>query len=133
MIRTTLDKLPISSATREALLRDGIDGAVVWQDRKDATMVSAFGPGCQSGTEELMLDAVRRLLGVVTHVWNRSVLPDPVAPGSKTAQALALLDNDPKLTPYGAAKRLGINPSAVYRALERRDTRGVCKCCGRPL
>lgn len=57
------------------------------------------------------------------------------APGtSKTKQAIALVDGG--LTPYAAAKQMGIAPVTVYRALEarqERQDRPVCPTCHRPL
>lgn len=50
-------------------------------------------------------------------------------PKSKTMQALALIQEE-GLSAYGAAKRLGINPSAVTRALQRREDKTLCPCCG---
>ena len=36
------------------------------------------------------------------------------------------------LTPYAAAKKLGISPSAVYRAIRRADLKR-CPCCGQTI
>lgn len=48
---------------------------------------------------------------------------------SKTMQAMGLV-KDEGLSAYAAAKRLGISPSAVTRALQRREDKEVCPCCG---
>ena len=48
---------------------------------------------------------------------------------SRTQQALALLAADPQLTPHAVARQLGLSPSAVYRALARRQDKVVCPCC----
>lgn len=48
---------------------------------------------------------------------------------SKTMQAMDLIKEE-GLSAYAAAKRLGINPSAVTRALQRREDKAICPCCG---
>lgn len=53
---------------------------------------------------------------------------------SKTQQALRLL-RDEGLTPYAAAKAVGITPATVYAAIRREESkvaRGLvkCPCCG---
>lgn len=59
--------------------------------------------------------------------------PDPVAEispdfGSKTKRALHLMETE-GLTPYAAAKRIGIDPSIVHRAAKRREGKKICPCC----
>ena len=55
----------------------------------------------------------------------------------KTQQALDLVRQG--LTPYAAAKEIGIQPPTVYRALARERKRlesepgSVCPCCKRPM
>lgn len=57
----------------------------------------------------------------------------PVSTGlSKTMQAVQLV-RDEALSPYAAAKRVGINASAVHRALARREGRAVCPCCNQVI
>ncbi len=51
-------------------------------------------------------------------------------PLSKTKQALALLKENPELTPYQAAKQCGITPTTLYAALKRQAGRVHCPCCG---
>ena len=46
---------------------------------------------------------------------------------SKTAKAIDLIENG--MTPYAAAKKLGIGHSAVYTALARRKNKRICPCC----
>jgi hypothetical protein len=53
--------------------------------------------------------------------------PEPVK--SKTMQALDLILQD-GLTPFAAAKQVGVHASAVYRALERAEKKPICPCCG---
>jgi hypothetical protein len=48
---------------------------------------------------------------------------------SKTMQAVDLVLKD-GLTVYAAAKKIGVNQSAVHRAIQRRDDREICPCCG---
>ena len=133
-LHVTIDGLPVSGATRAALLADGIDGAVVYAREDDDPRVIVFGAGCQNKTQQDALRFCEVLRRWVTHVWIRGAPPPPpVRSGSRTAEALRLLANDPELTPRAAALQVGISPSAVYRALERAQERGVCHCCGRPL
>lgn len=47
---------------------------------------------------------------------------------SKTMQAVDLVLKD-GYTAYAAAKEVGINASAVHRALKRREERLICPCC----
>lgn len=47
---------------------------------------------------------------------------------SKTQEALELIQKG--ASPYSAAQEVGISPSAVYRALGRRQDKDVCPCCG---
>jgi hypothetical protein len=52
---------------------------------------------------------------------------------SKTQKALALMDADPGLTAYSAAKSVGITPTTLYNAIKRRATMSLrvpCPCCG---
>lgn len=132
-LRVSITGLPVSGTTRETLLCEGVDGAVLYLTRQDDIRALVFGPGCAYRDEAAAIRVCGERGFEVTHVWNRHVLPDPVHAGSKTALALAAMTNDPKLTPNAAAKRAGINASAVYRALKRREERGVCSCCGRAL
>jgi hypothetical protein len=50
---------------------------------------------------------------------------------SRTQQALALM-RDEKMTPYAAAKQLGLSPSAIYvaeRNEKDRQLKDRCPCC----
>ena len=49
---------------------------------------------------------------------------------SKTQQALDLLKANPEMTPYQAAKQIGISKTAVYNALSRERGRSRCPTCG---
>ena len=51
---------------------------------------------------------------------------------SKTMQAVALV-LDEGLTVYAAAKQIGVNESAVHRALKRREGKPICECCGQVI
>lgn len=51
---------------------------------------------------------------------------------SKTMQAVQLVQAE-GLTPYAAAKQVGINASAVHRALARREGRDVCPHCNQVI
>lgn len=58
-------------------------------------------------------------------VWCRAL---PVVPDvSKTQQAVDLVNAG--MTPFAAAKQLGIHPSAVYRAMTRAEEKPLCPCC----
>ena len=64
-------------------------------------------------------------------VYSKQPLPahaqDAVAK-SKTMQAVELVEQG--MTAYAAAKQMGINASAVTRALQRREDKTICPCCG---
>ena len=62
-------------------------------------------------------------------IWCKRPLPDTALAKSKTMQAVELV-LDQGLTVYAAAKQIGINQSAVHRALQRREDKDVCPCCG---
>ncbi|WP_025915587.1 hypothetical protein [Herminiimonas sp. CN] len=49
---------------------------------------------------------------------------------SKTQQALELLKENPGMTPYEAAAKVGVGNAAVYQALRRTKDKEVCPCCG---
>lgn len=51
-------------------------------------------------------------------------------PVSKTKQALALLKEHPEMTPYQAAKQVGITGPTLYAALKRQAGRVHCPTCG---
>jgi predicted DNA-binding protein (UPF0251 family) len=51
---------------------------------------------------------------------------------SKTQEALQLI-RDKGLTPYAAAKEVGITPTTLYAAIKREESKkamDVCPCCG---
>ena len=52
---------------------------------------------------------------------------------SKTEQALKLIEQG--MTPYAAAKEIGITPTTVYNAMKRQEAAKAagkvpCPCCG---
>lgn len=49
---------------------------------------------------------------------------------SKTQQAIELLKDNPGMTPYEAAAKVGVGNAAVYQALRRTKGKEVCPCCG---
>ena len=51
-------------------------------------------------------------------------------PISKTKQALALLKANPAMTPYQAAKQVGIAGPTLYAAIKRQAGRVPCPTCG---
>lgn len=51
---------------------------------------------------------------------------------SKTQDALRLM-REKGLTPYAAAKEVGITPTTLYAAIRREEAKGAmeaCPCCG---
>ena len=46
--------------------------------------------------------------------------------------AIDLVEND-SMTVYAAAKALGINQSAVHRAIKRREDKDVCPSCNQVI
>lgn len=122
----------MSAETRAAIDQPGVEGAVVWYDSSmdENLKVRVFG----SASHYKTLEAAMRGLDSVTWIWTREPVtagPVRVRPGSRTAQAVALVQQEGK-TPHAAAAALGINASAVYRALQRRET-PPCPRCGRPM
>lgn len=127
MRRVTLDKLPVSDDTRKLLeSNNSIAGAVV-----SGNTVHVFGPELATKT----LAAARAWAKSPSHFWERDwkpAKPKPRTDGlSRTQAALKLVDEE-DITPYAAAQQAGVDVSAVYRALARRE-RPKCQCCGRPL
>jgi len=67
----------------------------------------------------------------VKAIWSRPAAPVIPAGPSRTMQAVALVAEG--ATPYAAAKKVGINQSAVHRAIARRAGRDVCESCGQVI
>lgn len=65
----------------------------------------------------------------VVAIWRKFSLRDHDLSKSKTMQAVELVTAE-GLSAYAAAKQMGINPSAVTRALQRREDKSICPCCG---
>ena len=64
-------------------------------------------------------------------VWAREKDLDP-ATKSRTMMAVDLVEKD-SMSVYAAAKALGINQSAVHRAIKRREDKDVCPCCNQVI
>ena len=64
-------------------------------------------------------------------VWAREKDLDP-ATKSRTMLAVDLVEKD-SMSVYAAAKALGINQSAVHRAIKRREDKDVCPCCNQVI
>lgn len=66
-------------------------------------------------------------------IWSKRG-DDPTAPATKsrTMQAIDLVLDD-GLTVYAAAKQIGVNESAVHRALGRRKDKEICPCCNQVI
>lgn len=122
----SLDALPVSQDSRKALARTkGVDGCVVRLEGGEPRVV-VYGPACELRT----LEAAVRAHPTAHAAWVRK---EPVVRSSRTALALAMIDADPTMTPYAAAKAAGVNVSALYREQRRRGERGCCPGCGRLL
>lgn len=66
-------------------------------------------------------------------IWSkRGDDPTASAAKSRTMQALDLVLDD-GLTVYAAAKQIGVNESAVHRALGRRKDKDICPCCNQVI
>lgn len=136
-----LDKFPRAEDVRRAVQAnaDAPPLGAVAQRRTagDAWGVLVYGPDYTYETAE---DARRALLpggqGEVLH-WRRATTPDlsrrATQDGSRTDAALALLAERPDLRPIDAARELDIDPSAVYRALQRTERSLHCPHCGERL
>jgi len=63
-------------------------------------------------------------------IWRRHPLPPAQADTvkSKTQLAVELVRRE-GVNPNTAARRCGVNASAVYRALRRAETKPLCPCC----
>lgn len=58
-------------------------------------------------------------------VWSKVVGP------SRTMQAVALVADG--MSTYAAAKQIGVNQSAVHRAITRRAGKEICSHCGQVI
>jgi hypothetical protein len=105
-----------------------VDGAVSWQD-KGILRIRVWGSACRWTSRNAALAG----LPASAVVWEKGVKrAQKGAPEGRTQAALRLLERDPNLTPFAAAKQAGVHVSAVYRALQRAS-RPVCECCGQRL
>ena len=64
-------------------------------------------------------------------VWSREKDLDP-ATKSRTMMAVDLVEKD-SMSVYAAAKAIGVNQSAVHRAIKRREDKDVCPCCNQVI
>lgn len=62
-------------------------------------------------------------------VWCKTLPVESDTVKSKTQQAVDLVLQE-GLSPHAAAKRTGVHPSAVYRAMTRANEKPICPCCG---
>lgn len=65
-------------------------------------------------------------------IWSKRGDDPTVATVSKTMQALALV-LDEGMTVYAASKQVGVNESAVHRALKRREGKDICPHCNQVI
>lgn len=117
------------SSIRKAATHQGVDGLIVYGPDEDHRTVVAYGQACKHKTFEAAQAFHGR--GAVAHYCPTMPAPVtiPAMPKSRTMKALDLVLID-GLTAYAAAKQVGINPSAVTRALQRREDKPLCPCCG---
>lgn len=117
----TMDNLPVAASTRRALQKEArVHGAII-----DEGQAVVWGPGLHYGTEfEAKTDHPDALIG-----WRRT--PED-QPKTRIARALAMMESE-RITAYAAAKAIGVEVSAVYRAQRLRKEKGVCPCCGQVL
>ena len=64
-------------------------------------------------------------------VWSKDKDLDP-ATKSRTMLAVDLVEKE-NYSVYGAAKALGINQSAIHRAIKRREDKDICPCCNQVI
>lgn len=117
------------SSIRKAATHEGVDGLIVYGPDEDHRTVVAYGPACRHKSCDAALAFHGR--GAVAHYCPSMPAPVTIAamPKSKTMQALDMVLID-GMTAYAAAKKVGINPSAVTRAIQRREDKKICPCCG---
>lgn len=116
------------SSIRKAATHEGVDGLLVYGPDAEHRTVVAYGPACRHPTADAALAFHGR--GAIAHYCPAMPVPVtmPGMPKSRTMKALDLvLING--MTAYAAAKEVGINPSAVSRALARREDKTLCPCC----
>jgi hypothetical protein len=64
-------------------------------------------------------------------LWSKAAEPKPVVGPSRTMQAVALVADG--MSTYAAAKQIGVNQSAVHRAINRRLGKEICGQCGQVI
>lgn len=127
-----VDALPVSAHVIRELQRladEGTIEGVLVDASQDPVKAHAWGAGCV----DKRLENARRTLPSATHGWVAGMgrtMVRVTRPGSRTDIALRILETTPETTPYEAARQAGVDPAAVYRALQRGKTR--CPCCGKP-
>lgn len=114
-------------ALRQLAGKPGVDGILVYVEHGGRTAV-VYGSRTKYPLLEDALAAYGRRF--TAHYCTAMPAPATLAdmPKSKTMQAVALVEAG--MSAYAAAKKLGINPSAVSRALSRREDKTICPCCG---
>lgn len=134
-----LDKFPRSQDVRKALLDNADsppDGAVAQRRKTGGWGVLLFGTDYTYETAEMARRALLPGGEGSVYVWRR-VAADlnrrATRDGSRTDAALALLSQRPDLRPIDAAREVGVDPAAVYRALQRTERSLHCPHCGERL
>lgn len=85
----------------DVLDRPGVLGAAMYSN-----MIRLFGPGCRYATRADLPEG-----------WDK--IYEKTEKGSRTKEALAMLEADPTLTQYEVAKRVGVDPACITRARQR--------------
>lgn len=105
----------VKDKLRAMVLREDIKYMVAWNNA-GKTSISAFTGKPFDWPDSMVA------------VWAKDG-DDPFAEmKSKTMQAVDMVLSE-GITAYAAAKAVGINQSAVHRALKRREDKTICPCC----
>jgi hypothetical protein len=106
----------------------GVAGLVVYGDDPDTRAIMAYGPQCRHKS----IDSLTAAYGqhVAGH-WSRAE-HNPAQPRSRTMTAVNLVLQR-GMTQHAAAKRAGVNVSAVNRAIARRRQSECCPVCQQVL
>jgi predicted DNA-binding protein (UPF0251 family) len=109
--------LNVQAKLRDMATKGDIDCLVAW-DNAGKMSASAY-------------TAEPPVLDTAIAIWRRRPLPPAQTETvkSKTQLAVELVRRE-GLNPNTAARQMGVHASAVYRALQRADTKKICPCCG---
>ena len=121
MKHVTLDQLPVPGMVRKMLqARQGVDGALI-----DDNEVVVFGSASVWKTEA---EAIAQHEDA-TLVWRRHQTPTTLSKVAQAVDYMAVHNSNV----HAAAKAVGVDAAAVYRAVRARKGRVVCHACGQLL